>query len=470
MSTSGPDPEQLPAARPPGRGSRVAWWIAGAVVLTLAAGAVVVGVLEHRAWVDAVAEHEAEVARVTQEAETSRARAEADYTASLDALDDVIEAARPVLADSEGQVPDDAVRAPLADTLDEAERLRDAEVTYPVTTRTVEEVTRPNPFRPQTLPRVQVEVVESSDPAPADLDAAADDVTEARDAVVEARRQWAHDELRTAATEAADAATDLEGDVGAGALRPLEEAVAEAETVLDAGVAAVDPDEAVALRDTLLGTTESLWADRLDQIVDERRADARDDGVDCRVDRCVALTFDDGPVADTRRLLRILERKDAPATFFLVGDNVAARPEVAQAVVDGGHLVANHTWNHPQLTTLDDAEVRDELRRTQDAVTDATGFTPFLLRPPYGDVDGRVRSLATRTGLDVVLWSLDSRDWESRDAREIRRRVANQVQDGSNVLLHDIHSTTVDAVPKIIDDLREEDYVLVTVDLLVEGS
>jgi peptidoglycan-N-acetylglucosamine deacetylase len=469
VSTSS-EPGTGPAAPPPARRRRTWWWIGAAVVLALAVGTAVVGVLEHRAWVDAVAEYEADVARVTEEAETSRARAEAAYTASHEALDDVIAEARPVLADSEGQVPDGAVRETLATALDEAEQLRDAEVTYPVTTRTVEEVTRPNPFRPQTLPQVQVEMVEDADPAPGELDAAAADVAEASDAVVEARRQWALSELRPAAEEGRDALGDLDADVGADALRSLEADVTEAESILDAGVEAVDPDEAVALRDTLLETTESLWADRLDQIVSERRAAARVDGVDCRVDKCVALTFDDGPVADTRRLLQVLEREDAPATFFMVGDNVAARPEIAEAVVDGGHLVANHTWNHPQLTTLDDAEVRDELRRTQDAITDATGFTPFLLRPPYGDVDDRVRSLATRTGLDVVLWSLDSRDWELRDAQEIRRRVTDRVEDGSNVLLHDIHSTTVDAVPGIVEDLREEDYVLVTVDLLVEDE
>ncbi|GAA1980162.1 hypothetical protein GCM10009718_16360 [Isoptericola halotolerans] len=441
------------------------WWWVVLVVLVLAA--VAVGTVEHRAWVRAVAEHEAEVARVTEEAAASQARAEDAYTSSLDDLDRTTEEARSVLAASEDQVPDPDVRDTLATALDDAEELRDTEVTYQEVTRTVDEVTRPNPFHPETLPAVQVEAVDGSDPAPADLDAAATDVDEASAAVVEARRQWAYDELQAAAVEGRDALSDLDGQVGAGTLRPLDEAVTEAGAALDAGPDAVDPDEALSLRDTLLETSEALWSDRLADIRTGRLAAARDDGVDCRVDRCVALTFDDGPVADTRRLLRILERKDAPATFFLLGESVAARPGIARAVADGGHLVANHSWSHPQLTTLDDAEVRDELRRTQDAVTDATGSTPFLLRPPYGDVDGRVRTLATRTGLDVVLWSLDSDDWRTRDAQQIRRDVRDRVKDGSNVLLHDIHPTTVDAVPKIIDDLRDEDYVLVTVDLLV---
>ncbi|PRZ08850.1 peptidoglycan/xylan/chitin deacetylase (PgdA/CDA1 family) [Isoptericola sp. CG 20/1183] len=464
MSTPhGPDAASGPGPRRRAR----RWWIAAIVAVLVAAGAVVAGVLEHRAWVGTVATYEAEVARVTEDAATSRARAEEAYAASRDALDDAVDGGRPVLAGSEGQVGDPAVRAPLAAALDQAERLRDAEVTYPVSTRTVEEVTRPNLFRPQTLPRVEAEVVDGSDPAPAELHAAAAAVTAATAVVVEARQEWALEELQAAATEGRDALTELRPQVGAATLGELDAAVTDAEAMTDAGADALDPDDAVALRDTLLDTTETLWTDRLDQIVADRRRAARADGVDCREDRCVALTFDDGPVAETQRLLRILERKDAPATFFMVGDNVAARPEIARAVVDGGHLVGNHTWNHPQLTTLDDGEVRDEIRRTQDAVTDATGSTPFLLRPPYGDVDGRVRSLATRTGLDVVLWSLDTRDWESRDAREIRRRVRAEVEPGSNILLHDIHATSVDAVPKIIADLRKENYVLVTADLLV---
>jgi peptidoglycan-N-acetylglucosamine deacetylase len=230
---------------------------------------------------------------------------------------------------------------------------------------------------------------------------------------------------------------------------------------------AVDPDEAVALRDTLADTTESLWSARLGELLAERRRAARADGVDCRVDKCVALTFDDGPVADTRHLLRILDREDAPATFFMIGTNVAKNPGVARAVADAGHLVANHSWDHPQLTTLDDEQVRGQFRRTQDAIADATGTTPFLVRPPYGDVDGRVRSLATRAGLDVALWTLDTEDWSTRDAKETRRRIAAQVEPGSIVLMHDIHRATVDAVPKIVEDLRDEGYVLVTADLLV---
>ncbi|GAA4730545.1 hypothetical protein GCM10023216_22900 [Isoptericola chiayiensis] len=460
-----------PSAAPPRRRRRALWWWIGAVVVLLVAGGVVVAAeLEHRAWVEAQAEYDAEVARLDAQAEDSRAEAEEAYVASHETLVAAIDDGRPVLRASKGQVDDPAVRRDLRTALTDAEALRDTEVSYPVTTRTVEEVTRPHPFLAETLPQVQIELVEAAEPAPADLDAAAADVAKATAVVEQARREWSLAALEPAVVEGRDAATDLDGQVDAAAVAPLQDAVARAEEVLDAGPDAVDPDEAVALRDTLLTTTEDLWSDRLDQIVTERRRAARADGVDCRVDRCVALTFDDGPVAETERLLRILERKDAPATFFMVGDNVAKNPDIARAVADAGHLVANHTWNHPQLTTLDDATVRDELRRTSDAIREATGTAPFLLRPPYGDVDARVRALATRTGLDVMTWNLDTLDWQTRDAKETRQAVRRNVEPGSNILLHDIHSTTVDAVGKIIEDLRDEDYVLVTADLLVDDE
>ncbi|WP_418275404.1 polysaccharide deacetylase family protein [Isoptericola jiangsuensis] len=457
-----------PAPPTPRRRHRGWWWL-GALVVLLVAGGVVAGVLEHRAWEDTVARYEADVAAQAEQAQGSRAEAEEAYTASHDDLATAVEAGTPVLDESDGQVADDAVRQTLAEALEHAEALRDAPVSYPATTSTVAAVSRPNPLRSETLPAVEVELVEASDPAPADLDAAAADVVEATDAVVEARRQWAYDALEPAVAAARDALTDLEGeDVDAAARDSLRAAAERAEAILDAGVDAVDPDEAGPLPQSLLDATDALWTDRLDRIVTARQAAAKADGVDCSVDRCVALTFDDGPVADTERLLKILDRRDAPATFFMVGSNVEKNPGIARDVVEAGHLVANHSWNHPQLTTLDDADVRDELRSTTDAITDATGFRPFLLRPPYGDVDDRVRGIATRNGLDVMLWTLDSDDWRTKDAERVHDDVMDRVTDGSIVLMHDIHPTTVDAVGKIIRDLREEDYVLVTADLLVD--
>uniref|UniRef100_UPI001112DD3B polysaccharide deacetylase family protein n=1 Tax=Cellulosimicrobium cellulans TaxID=1710 RepID=UPI001112DD3B len=232
------------------------------------------------------------------------------------------------------------------------------------------------------------------------------------------------------------------------------------------GVGGVPVPETVARRDAVVAAADAVWADRLARTLEQRRAQGRASGIDCAVERCVALTFDDGPTAETDRLLQILAEKRVTATFFMIGRNVAARPGTARAVVEGGHLAANHTWDHPRLTTLGDAAVRDQLERTQAAIRDATGTTPTFLRPPYGDVDDRVRSVATRAGLQVVLWDLDTEDWRTRDTEETRRRVVEGATPGSVVLLHDIHASSVDAVPGMIDDLRAQGYRLVTVDLI----
>jgi peptidoglycan/xylan/chitin deacetylase (PgdA/CDA1 family) len=468
VSTPTSDSEPPGAAPAPPRRRRRWWWLL-VIVLLLAGVGVVAGVMEHQAWERSVAEYDAEVAEVNHLAENSRADAEAAYTESVEALDAAIADGRPVYDASEGQVADDGVRDSLQVALDDAQTLSSTKVTYPAQTRTVDALDRPNPFRPETLPTVVADVVSGSVPAPEDLDAASDAVVEATDAVAAARRQWAFDALGPAVDDARDAVDDLDGqDVDAAARDRLDAAASEGRAILDDGVDAVDPDVAAPLRETLLDTTEALWRDHLDRVETARRDAAKADGIDCAVDKCVALTFDDGPVADTERLLKVLERRKAPATFFMVGSNVEKRPEIARAVVEAGHLVANHSWDHPQLTTLDDAEVREQLRSTTDAIEEATGFRPFLLRPPYGDVDDHVRSLATRNGLDVIIWNLDSNDWRTKDADQVHDDVMAAVEDGSNILMHDIHPTTIDAVGKIIRDLRKEDYVLVTADLLVD--
>jgi peptidoglycan/xylan/chitin deacetylase (PgdA/CDA1 family) len=441
--------------------------VAGA--LGMAGAGVVAWELEERAWSHAVTEYDIEVAAVERTAADSRAQAETAYSTHLEALTAAINEGEPVYERSEGQVAEPAVREPLEIALDDAATLASTEVTYPTSTRTVDALDRTNPFRPGTRPAVVAEVVDGSVPAPADLDAATVALVEATDAVAQAHRQWAYDGLEEAAaegrpvlSESADRVTDE------GTRTTLQEALGAATTTLRAGVDAVDPSAAVDQSEAVHDATEAVWADRLARILDARRGAAVDDGIDCRVEACVALTFDDGPVADTERLLRILDRKKVTATFFWLGSNVERRPELARSVVDAGHLVANHSWDHPQLTTLDDDEIRDQLDSTQEAIDTATGFTPFLLRPPYGDVDDDVRSIATRSGLQTVLWTLDSEDWRLREADKVVEHVMDQVEPGSNVLLHDIHSETVDAVGDLVDALRDEDYLLVTVDQLAE--
>jgi peptidoglycan/xylan/chitin deacetylase (PgdA/CDA1 family) len=184
---------------------------------------------------------------------------------------------------------------------------------------------------------------------------------------------------------------------------------------------------------------------------------------DCRQVKCVALTFDDGPVSDTARLLDILAARKVRATFFLVGRNVEQYPQLVRREVAEGHELANHSYSHADLGRSSAAKVAAELARTQRAIHTVAGVTPVLMRPPYGSTDREVASVTRRLELAQVLWTLDPFDWRFRDSERVERKVVGGTRNGHIVLMHDIHPTTVDAVPLIIERLAEKGYVFVTV-------
>ena len=189
--------------------------------------------------------------------------------------------------------------------------------------------------------------------------------------------------------------------------------------------------------------------------------------MDCARKRCVALTFDDGPGPYTSALIHTLLGAGAPATFFMIGEHVDTFPGLARQVGAAGFEIGNHSYSHPDLTRLSSAEVDAQLARTNLAILRATGHRPTLLRPPYGARDRRVDRIAARSGLGEVLWDVDTLDWKHHDAKAVRRAVRRDVRRGSIVLLHDIQPTTVQAVPKLIAQLRRQRYTLVTVSELI---
>ena len=186
--------------------------------------------------------------------------------------------------------------------------------------------------------------------------------------------------------------------------------------------------------------------------------------VDCEQVACVALTFDDGPGRPTGRLLDILAAHGSRATFFVVGVSVQYSPEMVARIVDEGHEVGNHTFNHRDLTKLGGDALQEQVDETNDAIKAATGQRPRLLRPPYGAMDERTAALV---GMPMVLWSVDPRDWADHDAALVAQRVAENARRGSIVLLHDIHETTVDAVPAILADFDRRGLHVVTVSELL---
>ncbi|MFI1013498.1 polysaccharide deacetylase family protein [Streptomyces sp. NPDC020965] len=190
--------------------------------------------------------------------------------------------------------------------------------------------------------------------------------------------------------------------------------------------------------------------------------------VDCEKAKCIALTFDAGPGKDTPALLDHLQKEKVPATFFLLGKHhVVKYPAVVKRLFDEGHEVANHTWSHPRLDKLKRAEIREELKLTQDAIAKITGEKPTLMRPPQGRINDDVTSVSKELGLAQILWSATAKDYSTTDSELIKKRILKQSSRDGIILLHDIYDGTVPAVPGIVAELKKRGYTFVTVSQLI---
>ncbi len=183
----------------------------------------------------------------------------------------------------------------------------------------------------------------------------------------------------------------------------------------------------------------------------------------------VALTFDDGPSGEnTEVLLEMLEKRRVQATFFLCGYRIEAYPDQPASLSKAGHELGVHGYSHTCFDTMDPETLREELQATTSLIYEKTGKKPVLLRPPCGAWNDTVRSESRDAGLTVILWSVDPKDWSCHDSAEIARRVCEKAENGSVILLHDMHQSSIDAAAKIIDTLRAQDYAFVTVSELAE--
>lgn len=185
-------------------------------------------------------------------------------------------------------------------------------------------------------------------------------------------------------------------------------------------------------------------------------------------EKIIAFTFDDGPSSHTPDLLEALKNYDAKASFFVLGSSVAKRKEILQRIVDEGHEVASHTYNHPQLTKLADEAVLQEIDSCDAIIYETIGMKPRLFRPPYGAYDNRVLSLLESRGKAVIMWSVDTLDWKYRDKQYVKNYILNHSKDGAIVLLHDVHRSSVDGFIEALPELRKRGYQLVTVSELLQ--
>ncbi|GIP38836.1 hypothetical protein J31TS4_21160 [Paenibacillus sp. J31TS4] len=186
--------------------------------------------------------------------------------------------------------------------------------------------------------------------------------------------------------------------------------------------------------------------------------------------KLVALTFDDGPDPKwTPLILDLLNKAGVKATFFVVGQQAAAHPDVLKRIAEEGHAIGNHSWNHSNMTSLKPEEMREQVTKTDELIASVTGKHSAIFRPPYGAVSDEVLSTLASMNTHVVNWSVDTKDWAGTPVADMMAIVNHQVKPGAIVLQHSFGgkkgdlSNTVEALPQIIAYLKKNGYTFVTV-------
>ena len=188
-------------------------------------------------------------------------------------------------------------------------------------------------------------------------------------------------------------------------------------------------------------------------------------GVDCA--NCVAITYDDGPGAETNRLLDKLKAKNAHASFMVIAPSAEQHPELLKRMKAEGHTIGNHTKSHRQLNTLSYEQVSQEIDAGNAAISKATGQGTRWVRPPYGATNATVDQATRDKGVSQALWDVDTVDWKDRNSDHVCSSAVQGARAGSIILMHDIHPTTVDAADCVIDGLRAKGLEPVSLDRLL---
>ena len=186
----------------------------------------------------------------------------------------------------------------------------------------------------------------------------------------------------------------------------------------------------------------------------------------------VALTYDDGPNDPwTLRLLEVLDRHSVKATFFVLGRFVQQKPQIVRALAAAGHVIANHSWDHPRLIFASNSELRRQVEQTQSAIFDACGLTPSLFRPPYGGRRPGTLSAVRKLGLEPIMWNVTCYDWKATSADKVVAHAQRQIRGGDVILMHDGDQRamgadrrhTVEASDRLISHYKQEGYEFVTI-------
>jgi peptidoglycan/xylan/chitin deacetylase (PgdA/CDA1 family) len=182
--------------------------------------------------------------------------------------------------------------------------------------------------------------------------------------------------------------------------------------------------------------------------------------------KVVAFTFDDGPhKTNTDKILDILGKYGAHATFFMQGQNASYYPDVVKRIYESGNELGNHTWDHKNLKNISEAEIQAEVNDAADMIESITGVRPKVVRPPYGGYNDTVKAVVKEP---LIRWSVDSLDWQSRDPNQIVPLVMEEAEDGDIILFHDVHETTTPAIEQLVPALQKEGFQIVSVSELFE--
>ncbi|MFH1071940.1 MAG: polysaccharide deacetylase family protein [Nanoarchaeota archaeon] len=186
----------------------------------------------------------------------------------------------------------------------------------------------------------------------------------------------------------------------------------------------------------------------------------------------ISLTFDDGPSPEyTPRILDILKEENVTATFFLIGKNAEQHPELVRRIVAEGHSIGVHSYSHPLLVFRTQARMELEIRQAKHVIENQTNQSIQYFRPPYGIIGPRALAFTKKEHLDIIDWSLDAQDYRIPDSQKIADRVVSKARPGDIIVLHDAGGKTrnasVEALPRIIKELREKGYAFSSLDMLL---
>ena len=186
--------------------------------------------------------------------------------------------------------------------------------------------------------------------------------------------------------------------------------------------------------------------------------------------KMIAITLDDGPhKTNTLKVIELFEKYNGRATFFMLGKNAELYfllVGTRASVNEHGFEIGSHSWDHPDLKKLDLNGINDQIVNTQNAIFKITGYEPKFIRPPFGSINDTVKTAISNNGMKIALWNLDTEDWKLKDANKIKDVIVNKAFDGAVILIHDIHSFTVNGLELALEELNNRGYQFVTLDTL----